>query len=49
MQGRNRMNTLNALIAFLNFVFVPGVAYGAQLATKPLIPCGGFLRGASCA
>ena len=30
------MNTLNALVAFLNFVFVPGVAYGAQLALGAL-------------
>jgi branched-chain amino acid transport system permease protein len=30
------MNILNALVAFLNFVFVPGVAYGAQLALGAL-------------
>ncbi len=30
------MDFLNALIAFLNFVFVPGVAYGAQLALGAL-------------
>jgi branched-chain amino acid transport system permease protein len=29
-------DTLNALTAFLNFVFVPGVAYGAQLALGAL-------------
>jgi branched-chain amino acid transport system permease protein len=30
------MDILNALITFLNFVFVPGVAYGAQLALGAL-------------
>ena len=30
------MDYLNALIAFLNFVFVPGLAYGAQLALGAL-------------
>jgi branched-chain amino acid transport system permease protein len=30
------MDILNALVAFLNFVFVPGVAYGAQLALGAL-------------
>ncbi len=30
------MDILNALTAFLNFVFVPGVAYGAQLALGAL-------------
>ncbi|MCC6864405.1 MAG: branched-chain amino acid ABC transporter permease [Rhodobacteraceae bacterium] len=30
------MDFLNALIAFLNFVFVPGLAYGAQLALGAL-------------
>ena len=30
------MDFLNALVAFLNFVFVPGLAYGAQLALGAL-------------
>ncbi|MEH6773181.1 MAG: branched-chain amino acid ABC transporter permease [Cereibacter changlensis] len=30
------MDMLNALVAFLNFVFVPGLAYGAQLALGAL-------------
>ncbi len=30
------MDYLNALVAFLNFVFVPGLAYGAQLALGAL-------------
>ena len=30
------MDALNALVAFLNFVFVPGVAYGSQLALGAL-------------
>ncbi|SNX70488.1 amino acid/amide ABC transporter membrane protein 1 (HAAT family) [Cereibacter ovatus] len=30
------MDILNALVAFLNFVFVPGLAYGAQLALGAL-------------
>ena len=30
------MDLLNALVAFLNFVFVPGVAYGSQLALGAL-------------
>ncbi len=30
------MDTLNALVAFLNFVFIPGAAYGAQLALGAL-------------
>ena len=30
------MDSLNALVAFLNFVFVPGVAYGSQLALGAL-------------
>jgi branched-chain amino acid transport system permease protein len=30
------MDILNALVAFLNFVFVPGIAYGAQLALGAL-------------
>ncbi len=30
------MDYLNALVAFLNFVFVPGLAYGAQLAIGAL-------------
>lgn len=30
------MDILNALVAFLNFVFIPGVAYGAQLALGAL-------------
>mgnify|MGYP006332781295 CR=1 FL=1 len=30
------MDILNALITFLNFVFVPGAAYGAQLALGAL-------------
>ena len=30
------MDALNALVAFLNFVFVPGLAYGAQLALGAL-------------
>jgi branched-chain amino acid transport system permease protein len=30
------MDILNALITFLNFVFIPGVAYGAQLALGAL-------------
>lgn len=30
------MDTLNALVAFLNFVFIPGLAYGAQLALGAL-------------
>ncbi|MGL5011732.1 MAG: ABC transporter permease subunit, partial [Paracoccaceae bacterium] len=30
------MDILNALITFLNFVFVPGIAYGAQLALGAL-------------
>ncbi len=30
------MDALNALIAFLNFVFIPGLAYGAQLALGAL-------------
>ncbi|MWP36835.1 branched-chain amino acid ABC transporter permease [Rhodobacter sphaeroides] len=30
------MDILNALVAFLNFVFVPGMAYGAQLALGAL-------------
>jgi branched-chain amino acid transport system permease protein len=30
------MDFLNALIAFLNFVFVPGIAYGSQLALGAL-------------
>ncbi len=30
------MDSLNALVAFLNFVFVPGLAYGAQLALGAL-------------
>ncbi|MGL5009157.1 MAG: ABC transporter permease subunit, partial [Paracoccaceae bacterium] len=30
------MDILNALIVFLNFVFVPGIAYGAQLALGAL-------------
>jgi branched-chain amino acid transport system permease protein len=30
------MNILNALVAFLNFVFVPGLAYGSQLALGAL-------------
>ena len=30
------MDILNALVAFANFVFVPGLAYGAQLAIGAL-------------
>ncbi len=30
------MDILNALVAFLNFVFIPGLAYGAQLALGAL-------------
>ncbi len=30
------MDILNALVAFLNFVFIPGVAYGSQLALGAL-------------
>jgi branched-chain amino acid transport system permease protein len=30
------MDALNALVAFLNFVFIPGLAYGAQLALGAL-------------
>ncbi len=30
------MDVLNALVAFLNFVFIPGLAYGAQLALGAL-------------
>ena len=30
------MDILNALVAFLNFVFIPGLAYGAQLAIGAL-------------
>lgn len=30
------MDALNALIAFLNFIFIPGLAYGAQLALGAL-------------
>ncbi|MEM9425240.1 MAG: branched-chain amino acid ABC transporter permease [Pseudomonadota bacterium] len=30
------MDLLNALVAFLNFVFVPGIAYGSQLALGAL-------------
>jgi branched-chain amino acid transport system permease protein len=30
------MDTLNALVAFLNFVFIPGLSYGAQLALGAL-------------
>ena len=30
------MDILNALVAFLNFVVVPGLAYGAQLALGAL-------------
>ncbi|QUJ77683.1 branched-chain amino acid ABC transporter permease [Sulfitobacter albidus] len=30
------MDLLNALVAFLNYVFIPGVAYGAQLAIGAL-------------
>jgi branched-chain amino acid transport system permease protein len=30
------MDFLNALVAFLNFVFIPGLAYGAQLALGAL-------------
>ena len=30
------MDILNAFVAFLNFVFVPGLAYGAQLAIGAL-------------
>ncbi|WP_135448535.1 branched-chain amino acid ABC transporter permease [Tabrizicola caldifontis] len=30
------MDLLNALVAFLNFVFIPGLAYGAQLALGAL-------------
>ena len=30
------MDVLNALVAFLNFVFIPGLAYGAQLAIGAL-------------
>ncbi len=30
------MDILNALVAFANFVFVPAVAYGAQLALGAL-------------
>ena len=30
------MDALNALVAFLNFVFIPGAAYGAQLALGAL-------------
>ena len=34
--GDDVMDILNALVAFLNFVFVPGLAYGAQLALGAL-------------
>ena len=30
------MDILNALVAFLNFVFIPGLAYGSQLALGAL-------------
>ena len=30
------MDALNALVAFLNFIFIPGLAYGAQLALGAL-------------
>ncbi len=30
------MDFLNALVAFTNFVFIPAVAYGAQLAIGAL-------------
>ena len=30
------MDLLNALVAFLNFVFIPAAAYGAQLALGAL-------------
>ena len=30
------MDILNALVAFLNFVFIPAAAYGAQLALGAL-------------
>ena len=30
------MDILNALVAILNFVFIPGLAYGAQLALGAL-------------
>ena len=30
------MDALNALVAFLNFVFIPGLTYGAQLALGAL-------------
>ena len=30
------MDILNALVAFLNYVFIPGVAYGSQLALGAL-------------
>ncbi|HEX9857876.1 MAG TPA: branched-chain amino acid ABC transporter permease, partial [Paracoccaceae bacterium] len=30
------MDILNAIVAFANFVFVPGLAYGAQLALGAL-------------
>ncbi|HOZ32099.1 MAG TPA: branched-chain amino acid ABC transporter permease, partial [Tabrizicola sp.] len=30
------MDFVNALVAFLNFVFIPGLAYGAQLALGAL-------------
>jgi branched-chain amino acid transport system permease protein len=30
------MDLINALVAFANFVFVPGLAYGAQLALGAL-------------
>ena len=30
------MDILNAFVAFLNFVFVPGLAYGSQLALGAL-------------
>ena len=30
------MDALNALVAFLNFVFIPGLAYGSQLALGAL-------------
>jgi hypothetical protein len=42
------MDILNALVAFLNFVFIPGVAYGAQSCGK-VDRHKSFLRRASCA
>ncbi|GAB1480632.1 branched-chain amino acid ABC transporter permease [Paracoccaceae bacterium] len=34
--GARKMDILNAFVAFLNFVFVPGLAYGSQLALGAL-------------